>query len=434
MGRTVQGLAGSIFQKVPSFNALNANEDIKDITLTGEPLDMFALKVAREYLTTGRYGILVDMSSELAVKLRPYWCGYRAEDIINWRFERMGGDQELCFVVLREVIDDPDPEDEFSADQILQYRVLRLKNGIYTQQLYTAPKAPSIPGVMRQQEFTPQEVITPLRRGVPLNFIPFALPWAINSPPLLDLADVNLSHYRGSSQLKHGLHYVALPTPWVSGALGGETGKPLAIGSGTAWSLDVNGKAGMLEFTGQGLGAIRQDLLDMQYMMVTLGARLLEPAPKYAETATSVSMRFASDYATLRTIAQIVEQQLTFALQIHTWWLSSEELVANMLASVELNKVFFDITITADELRALLLALQSSSISYETFYARLTDTGWTREGITAEEEIKAIERDGDQFKKLIPAASGVPGEKLGEGEKQPSARPKLVPKPDDQDE
>ena len=100
-GRTIQGLAGGIFQKAPSVEAFNALEDTKDITLTGEPLEMFALKTTKEYLTTGRYGILVDMSSEEAVSPRPYWCGYDAESIINWRFERFGGDAELCFVVLR---------------------------------------------------------------------------------------------------------------------------------------------------------------------------------------------------------------------------------------------------------------------------------------------------------------------------------------------
>jgi hypothetical protein len=422
-GRTIQGLAGGIFQKAPSIEAFDAIEDTKDITLTGEPLEQFALKTTKEYLTTGRYGILIDMSGELAVDSRPYWCGYPAEAIINWRFERMGGDQELCFAVLREVVNDPDPEDEFSADQILQYRVLRLSSaGIYTQQLYTAPKTSAIPGITQKQEFIPGEIITPLRRGVPLNFIPFSLPWGMIEPPLIDLADVNLSHYRGNAQLKHGLHYVALPTPWVSGQLG-DSSKPLSIGSGTAWSLDLNGRAGMLEFTGQGLGSIRQDLQDMQAQMATLGARLLEPAPRYAETALSVAMRHSSDYATLRTLAQVVEQQLTWALKVHTWWLGSEELVAKMPAQVELNKVFYDASITADELRALLLALQSSSISYNTFYARLSNTGWMREGINAEEEMADIQKDGDQFKKLVPATSGLPGEKLGEGGAPPSATP-----------
>lgn len=393
VGRTIDGLAGAIFQKAPSItvpDVATVEEDIKDITLNGQPLEMFALGATREYLTTGRYGILVDMASEEAVTQRPYWVGYRAEDIVNWRFEKMGGDQELSLVVLREFVDEPDPNDQFVVKPQIQYRVLRLSTeGIYTQQVYKE-KLGSDGEPRLQKEYVGGEVLTPVRRGEPLNFIPFSLPWIVPNPPLLDLVDINLSHYRGSADLKHGLHYTALPTPWVAGH--NDTSKPLAIGSGTAWSLEKDGKAGMLEFTGQGLGAIREDLQEMQRQMATLGARLLEEAPRYAETALSVSMRHASDYATLRTIAQVVEQQLTFSLQIHCWWVGTESLVADVEADIELNKVFYDQSVSADELRALLLALQANTISFKTFYARLKNTGWTREGVTHEEELEEIEK------------------------------------------
>jgi hypothetical protein len=176
----------------------------------------------------------------------------------------------------------------------------------------------------------------------------------------------------------------------VGSAVGAANAKPLSIGSGTAWALGKDGAAGMLEFTGKGLGAIRLDMQDMQAMMATLGARLLQEPPRYAETALSVSMRHASDYATLRTIAQVVEGQITYALKIHEWWMGNEEYVVRVDANVELNKVFHDQSITADELRAMLLALQSNSVSYKTFYERLSNTGWMREGIDAEQEMKDI--------------------------------------------
>lgn len=388
-GRTVDGLAGGIFQKAPAIEVEGpAEEHIKDITLTGEPLDMFALKVTKEHLITGRYGILVDMSTEEAVEPRPYWVGYAAEDIINWRFKNLGGDKELCLVVLRETEDKLEPGDEFDFKPVNRFRVLRLNDaGVYTQQVYT--EAPGQPG-SNEKKYLAGDIITPTRKQEPLDFIPFALPWAVFSPPLLDLVDVNLSHYRGNADLKHGLHYTALPTPWVSGQSAVDASKPLRIGSGTAWSLEKEGRAGMLEFTGRGLGSIRQDLQDMQRMMATLGARLLEEAPRYTETATAVSMRHAGDYATLRTLGQIVEQELTWALKVHTWWLSDEELVIAMKSNVELNKIFYDQTLTADELRALLLALQSNSISYKSFYSRLSNAGWLREGISAEEEVAEI--------------------------------------------
>lgn|SRR3990167_10607283 len=387
-GRTIAGLSGAIFQKAPSIETdSKVKEQATDITLAGEPLDVFALNITKEYLITGRFGILVDMSSEPATEPRPYWLMYRAEDIINWRFAKFGGDQELVFAVLREYIDRPKITDEFDIEQIVQYRVLRLNDGIYTQQIYIEEKSQNGSNATK---YVAGPIAIPQRRGKALDFIPFALPWGIIQPPLLDLVDVNLAHYRGSADLKHGLHYVALPTPWVSGLASANKGEPLNIGAGTAWILEKDGTAGMLEFTGAGLGAIRLDLQDMQNLMATLGARLLEQAPRYAETALSVSMRHSSDYATLRTIAQVVEQLLSFALKIHSWWLGTDSLVEANPSKIELNKVFFDQSLTADELRALLLALQSNSISYKTFYARLASTGWTREGIDNEEEAKEI--------------------------------------------
>lgn len=409
-GRTVEGLAGGIFQKAPGIENVTgpALEHIKDITLTGEPLQMFALKTTKEHLTTGRYGILVDMAGEEAVTTRPYWVGYRTEDIINWRFNSMGGDKELSLVVLREGVDESDPADEFEVSPKVQYRVLRLSTeGVYSQQVYREVNNPI---GANQKAYIADPLIVPTRRGIPLNFIPFALPWAISSPPILDLVDVNLSHYRGYADLKHGLHFTALPTPWVAGNTDA-SGKALQIGSGTAWVLEKEGRAGMLEFTGKGLGAIRNDLQDMQRVMATLGARLLEEAPKYTETATAVSMRHSGDYASLRTLGQIVEQQITWALKVHIWWLGTEPLVTDIKANVELNKIFYDQTITADELRALLLALQSNSISYKTFYMRLSNAGWMREGITEDEELADIKAQPpligvSPLSKVIPETGG----------------------------
>ena len=412
--RTVAGLSGGIFQKTPSVDPQNdtAMEHTKDITLTGEPMDMFALRATKEFLTTGRFGILVDMSGEEAVEPRPYWVGYAAEDIVNWRFQNLGGDKELVFVVLREYEDMQDPEDEFKIVPRSRFRVLRLtKPGIYTQQLYTEKPGQDPNAKEEDKEYVAGDVLTPVRKGTPLNYIPFSLPWTTGVPPLLDLVDVNLSHYRGTADLKHGLHFTALPTPWVSGQQG-DLSKPLTIGSGTAWSLEKDGRAGMVEFTGHGLGAIRQDLIDMQRQMATLGARLLEEAPHYAETALSVSMRHSSDYATLRTIAQVVEQQLSWALKVHVWWLTNEKRVEKLKANIELNKVFFDQQVTADELRAMLMALQASTISYKTFYARLSNTGWMREGISEEEELKDIKSDGDQFKPPEKTTGGLPPENV----------------------
>lgn len=279
MGRTVEGLAGALFQVPPTIKApLDIMTQLEDVTMSGVvSAELFGLQTTRELLITGREGILVDVPRDAATP-RPYWAGYRAEDILSWKVESTAGQETLVRVVLREFPELQDPKDPFIIDSIEQYRVLTTEpDGIYKQIVFR--KLPS------SEQFVSVEEIIPTRRGDALRFIPFIFvnPFSVSAgiqkPPLDDLVHVNLSHYRTSADLEHGLHWTALPTPWVSGALATREGEPLHIGSGVAWSLEKEGRAGMLEYTGQGLGALEKAEERKRRMMAVLGARLLEDQP-----------------------------------------------------------------------------------------------------------------------------------------------------------
>jgi hypothetical protein len=397
MSRTIDGLAGAILQKAPVITFPEQLEWIlEDLTLTTVPFEALAHEAVSEVLEVGRLGILVDMAKEEAPKQRPYAVLYAAEDIVSWKTERHGGDEVLTRVILCEGVEVEDTEDRFVTKKAKQYRVCELTDESYTQTIWMKKDAGS-------EEYIAGEVTTILRRGKPLDFIPFVFisPTGVSPevvrPPLEDLADVNLSHYRGYADLKHGLHYTALPTPVVIGNRADKEAGALAIGSGVAWQIELHGDAKMLEFSGAGLKAIREDLQDMQRMMATLGARLLEEQPRQAETATAVSMRHAGEHATLRTIAQAVEQGLMFVLQWMAWWMGTEATPADTEAQVELNKDYFAARLTAQDLNALVMSLQAEAISYETFYAAIVRGDLARPGVTAEQEKKAIEVGGVSF-------------------------------------
>ena len=400
-GRTVDGLSGAIHQRAPTVDVPDRiREDLKDVTLAGVSAEMFALHATREVMTAGRGGVLVDMAGPDAPEQRPYWVWYRAEDILDWRTTRRGGDAVLTMLVLREWPEEPDPKDASSIVQVEQRRLVELDpaTGACTVTLYRKVEGPD-PKKTEFKAIGPPVILQ--RPGGPLTFVPFTFlgPTGtspdISKPPLLDLVEVNLAHYRGSADLKHGLHYASLPTPWVSGMAGADKQQgPLEIGSGRAWILETGGQAGMLEVAGPGFGAIRTDLQDMQKMMATLGARLLEEQSSTAETMGAVGMRHAGEHATLRTIAGAVEQALTMALQWHAWWTGTEAMPAQTKASFELNKDFFAVRATPDEVRMAMLAWQSGGISMRTFYDRIQRGGWTREGVSFEDELAEIAREG----------------------------------------
>jgi hypothetical protein len=397
-GRTIDGLAGAIFQKAPTVKAPGVVEDhTKDITLTFVPLEAFALQAVREVLITGRYGVLVDMAGgEAPEPRRPYWCGFPAENIVSWTTARRGGDEVLTRVVLREhhVVEEAGGTGKLTYAE--QYRELFLDGDVYKVRLWA--KLPAAHLVNSSAEkWIASDPETPLRRGTPLPFIPFvfinasSLSPSVEKPPLVDLADIVLSHYRTSADLEHLLHFVGLPTPWASGVMGDG---PLKIGSAVAWILEKDGKAGMLEMSGQGATALREHLQGKEKLMATLGARLLEEQPRANETATAVSMRHAGEHAALRTLAQVAEAGLTLALQYHSWWTSTATKPADTGALVELQKDFFSTKLTGDELRSWITALQAEAVSYETFYEALRRGEATRPGISAEQE-KALIRAGE---------------------------------------
>jgi hypothetical protein len=439
---------------------------LEDITLTGVSFDLFSFEALQEVLTTGRYAILVDMAdTEVRDKQRPYWAGYEAESIINWVSDRIDGEEQLVQVVLREEVEVPDPIDPFTTTKDERYRVLKLdENGNYVQEVWargktlretqaglttiddgTSARVSTLEGAKKSQKMNPNpyslaeqrkmyngeptarpqppkemsgskvgddwgviEVLNPVRRGKPLTFIPFYFvnstgsQAVVSKPPLLDLADLNLSHYRTMADLEHGRHFVALPTPWISGASVNEANE-VQIGPSGVLILEKGGAAGMLEFSGAGLRALETADEQKRKMMAVLGARLLEEQALAAETATAVGMRHSGEQAVLRTIAQVLEQQLTKALRTHCWWIGTEKEPSDLTwVVVELSKDFYAMKMQPAELAQLLAALQADGISYKTFYYNLAVGGITRPGIDAEEEQQEISNKTEESPNKMP--------------------------------
>jgi hypothetical protein len=239
--------------------------------------------------------------------------------------------------------------------------------------------------------------MTLMRRGTPLTFVPFVFIGSLHAsaelerPPLLDLADVNLGHWRNSVDHEYGLHLVALPTPWVSGNKT-PPGQVMKIGPSVVWELDVQGSAGMLEFAGTGLASIMTAMDDKKKQMASIGARLLEDAT-VAETATAVMMRHAGETASLKTVAGSLEIGFTMALQILAWWAGTEDVPHSVDATVQLNKEYLNVKATSAEIQVALTALQAGEMSFETWWNIITTGGWGREGVDAEAEREQIKKE-----------------------------------------
>jgi hypothetical protein len=370
--RTVDGLTGMLFMKPETIEAPAAMDSIiADVTMGGLSLHQFAEIIAEEVITIGRVGVLIDyppivnavtLAQAQAQGARPYATMYDAESIINWKTGRINNVEQLTLVVLEE--ENEIPVDEFESKCEPQWRVLDLVNGAYRQRVFRKDK---------RGEFILVEEIYPQINGRVINKIPFEFfgvrdnTPCVDKPPLLDLVDVNLSHYRTTADYEHGLHFTGLPTPVVTGYYSDDKSASLRIGSGTAWLLpDPQSKAFYLEFTGQGLGELREALRSKEAMMATLGARILAPEKRAAEAAQTANIHRSSENSVLASIAQSISVGLTHVME----WLRDWSNITGDV-KVDLNRDFIPNSMTAQDVDVLVKSWQAGAISANVLFENL---------------------------------------------------------------
>lgn len=400
--RTVAGLVGMLLRKPPVVKVPKPVEELlEDVTMSGVPLQLFVQEVCEEALKQGRLGVLVDypsvdvqgmtLADAQQQNLRPTMCVYRTESIINWRKERVNNVWTLVLVVLKEKYYERTNEFEQKCED--RYRVLDLTEGKYRVRMY---KVQDTRDVLLNETF-------PLMGNKPLAFVPFTFLSTddntdeVDDPPLIDLVDVNLSHYRTSADLEHGAHFTGLPTPWVAGHMMDNPGEKLYIGSQAAWVFrDPLAKCGYLEFSGQGLEALETRLANKEKQMAVLGARMLEPQQKGVETAERASIHRKGEESMLSAAAQALSLGLERALRWFCQW-SGADVAAKDAVECELNREFYPTPMSDKMLTALVMAWQQGAISFETLFDNLQGGDVIDGDKTAEEEQAAI---GDTPPKL----------------------------------
>ena len=341
-------------------------------------LNQLAEALIGEVLVVGRAGILVDAP---AAGGEPYMAMYVTEDITNWQTVRNGDREILTRVVLRESITTPDRDDPYTSETTVAYRELYLDdNGQYVVQMWEQDANKNFAKAGGP--------IYPQAAGNPMYQIPFVFvssngtKAAVIDPPMLDLINVNLSHYRSAADLEHGRHFTALPTAWVAGF---DTEKQLVIGAATAWVTDnVNAKAGFLEFTGAGLGALERALEQKEAQMALLGTQLFMNG--VAETATAAKIHRAQQTASLTSVVQSVSEAMTIAYQYLLEMLRSSE-----TAVFDMSTDFMPETIDAGMISTLVSTYQQGGMSIETLLWNFKQGELLPPDITPEDEFQLIQ-------------------------------------------
>lgn len=416
--RTRDALVGAIMRKDPELNWPASLKDFLEVTgKCGESFDEIISVTLDEVVGIGRYGHLVDMPKE--EEGEPFIATYLAENILDWDYVILKGRKVTSYVNLQESYKTTDEEGR--EVKRIRHRLLYLgvpspgndqksmgtylteldmseadfaEGFVYYQEVWDEQRKPNAAGGY-DTEFVRTDVIVPrLPGGVLLREIPFTFynPTSTagkpEKPPLMGLTVLNLSHYRNSADLEHGLHYTALPQPWAAGF---KFSSQLFIGSSAAWvTEEPQAHCGYLEFSGAGLSSLKARMDDKKKEMAAHGARLLEePQPAGgAEATATVELRQAGERSVLAKIAIQVSKGLSRTLK----FLAQFKAVAAVdKIGIKLNTDFGVAGMTPGMLQALMQQVQAGYMSWNTYFWLAKRGELFPQDITEEQEAIRIE-------------------------------------------
>ena len=391
MSRTVDAFAGMIMRVPPSVD--NPSPYLDDVTGHDCSLTEFAGQVLEEVLVTGFGGILVEhsplaqavtLAQAQALGARPYLALFDADSVINWRMDG----KRITQLILEE--EEYIAKSEFEGEEQCFYRVLDLDEmGNYRQRKF----------VEKDKIFTQVgDDIYPLMNGSTLKEIPFYfLGDADELPLLIDLVDLNISHYMTTADLENGCHFTGIPQPWLAGVQLPD-GVTLSVGGLSAWVFpDPQAKAQYLEFSGQGLGALEKRLELKEKQMAALGAKMLSDSVT-AETATGASLRSTGEFSVLAQLSDRVGKVLSRACSFMHQWAGLQAV------SVRLNTDYLPARMTPLELQALVAAWQAGGISSMTLFNNLQQGELIASEVTFEDEQAQINESIQLAAPVVPSA------------------------------
>ncbi len=371
---TAMSIIGSIMRKPPMFNG-GLDYLANNVDGSGTGLSAFVSTMISELLYAGNVGYLIEYSDNAYIKT------YTAENIINISSE---------FIVLAQTYSVVDPKDKFQVTNKIEYLELTFSDGYYVQNIWREEKSGwKIVGTFE-----------PVNRGEQLTEIPFVMV-SLNKlrsldddPILLNLANINLDQYKLSTDLRHGLHWTALPTLFLFGELTDENGqkKSIVLGAGSANTIgDTDARAELLEFSGAGLASIKQAIDDDITAMASIGAKMLMSGGGGVKSAETARIDASSETATLSNIADTIDLAMSRLLEIIADWTGLAE------STFTINRDFIDIKLDSQSLLALLQTWQSGGMSLDSFLYQLEKGELLPPNIDSEAEADRIETTGNDF-------------------------------------
>ena len=392
---TASGMAGMMFRRSPDIELGSIIDYLKgDVDGSGQQFNQQIKNTARNVIEVGRHGLLVDFAhtdgpssvTDVSNGQRSYIDTYTAEQIINWRTQKFGAVTKLVLVVLMEI--EASSNDDFEIEETIIYRVLRLVDGKYVQEIYRDD----------MDKPAPDDIFEPkMGNGQRMDFIPFQFVGSednsptINSVTMYDISVVNIGHYRNSADVEENSFFASQMTvtatgmtqQWIDDVWKGEA----QIGSRAVLTGPDGASFGSIQANESNLA--RSLMEDKEKQMIQLGAKLIEPGTGN-KTATQAEIDSADSSSILSTIAANVEDAYTNCIHwVQLFMNDSQDF------SIELNKKFGVAQLGPQDITAIAMAWQSGLISQESALWNFKQGHRLPSDISVDEEIARIDTGKD---------------------------------------
>jgi hypothetical protein len=378
----------------------------------GTNLDAFARRIVISSLLYGHAGILVDYpSTEAAANLqeerlrglRPYFIKVDAKQILGWRRAEGSPIAPITQVRINEYVHEP--VGEFGDELVQQIRVL--EPGRW--RLFRTG------GAEGQQNWT---VIAEGSTSLPI--IPLSITYSskvaefISTPPLLEVANLNIAHAQRTADLHHSLHIAAMPILTLKAFDDNES--TVGLSANNAIMLPPDGDASYVEPASSAFDAQQNFIHEIENQMSTLGISVLFQQKMGSETAESKRLsRTDSD-----SLLAIVSKDLQDALQ--QAFNAAGAFVNIQAPEVHLNRDFDIQVLDGTQVGQYMQLWMNGAITHETLLEMLRDGEvLPNVDVEAEVELTGQEKAQNMMVNMLPdvaAANGAAGAAAASDEQQ----------------
>lgn len=368
---------------------------LRDVDLQGSTLTQFARKLMKDAAVHGKTHFIVEypetggnqtLAAEREGRIRPFFCHLPAENVIAWRkaVDPETGEEYPTMVRVRDVVQRD--IGEFATERVARVRV-------YEPGRYRTYECDS-----KSREYVLVKDVTVMARGQVMTRIPIVTVYFEKegffeaSPPLEDLAWVNLAHWQSTADQRNALRFARIGILLAKGFAPEEVEKGIEISPNMAqMSASKDADLKYVEQQGNAITAGERDLTKLEEQMEVMGVQ-----PLIERSAASTATGKVIDEHTNDAQAQAWVRALEGGLYEGFEW-------AHLFAGEEIDKEFavdvfndFAISIKSSDDVDKLIQMRTTvppQISHETFLLEVRRRGTLSDDVIPSVEIERIQRE-----------------------------------------